>query len=827
MTVFKSLSKIALSTVLVAGLIALALAPFAGISGVAIARTNQTMQSELQDLTAGNIPGVTTVQDASGKDMAYVYRQRRHPVDGDEISDAMKNAIVSIEDERFYKHGGVDFQGNFRALWTNLTSGGVSQGASTIDQQYVKNYLLLVSAQNDEERAAAIEQSATRKLREMRMATQLNEELDKEEILTNYLNLVSFGNHAYGVEAAARTYFDSHAADLTVPQAAMLAGMVQSSERLNPYTNKEEVLDRRNVVLQSMVDNGYLEQADADKYKKQELGVNKQPNTLDNGCIGAGDRGFFCDFVLHYLEEKGIDQDQLTQGGYTIKTTLDPQVQDTALFAVQSHTHPNAQGVTEVMNVIEPSTSNRKVLAMVSSRAYGLDQDKNETLLPQTNSLVGNGAGSVFKTFTAAAAIEAGYGIKNTVDVPIRYEAEGLGFGGADNCPANRYCVENAGNYKPTMTLQEALAHSPNTPFIKLTEQIGVAPIVDMAVRLGLRSYDEKGTFDKDTSIAQRTKDASSGSFTLGPNPVNPLELSNVGATIASHGWWCEPNPIDKVLDKNGNEVYLKETPCEQAVDQDVAHALSNALSEDATQGTAKNAALAAGFSSPIAAKTGTTESNQSSAFLGFNEGLAAAPYIYNDGTDTQPLCTSPVRQCTGSGNLFGGLEPAQTFFTMASQLSRATQSGLPNYNKKYDDGTTGDKLLDSMRGKTESQARSALEAKGYVVKTSRVVDGSVPYGRVVRALTGKDGKKEGGEITLQLSDGSPVTSPVTQPPSNGVGSTNTTGTQNNTGSPGTTGVNNWGGNNGGGWNLIPEDFGIFQQDIDNLRNEIRNLLGR
>lgn len=245
MTVFKSLSKIALSTVLVAALIALALAPFAGISGVAIARTNQTMQSDLQDLTAGNIPGVTTVQDASGKDMAYVYSQRRHPVDGDQISDAMKNAIVSIEDERFYEHGGVDLQGNFRALWTNLTSGGVSQGASTIDQQYVKNYLLLVSAQTDEERAAATEQSATRKLREMRMATQMNEELDKKEILTNYLNLVSFGNHAYGVEAAARTYFDSHAADLTVPQAAMLAGMVQSSERLNPFINEEEVLDRQ------------------------------------------------------------------------------------------------------------------------------------------------------------------------------------------------------------------------------------------------------------------------------------------------------------------------------------------------------------------------------------------------------------------------------------------------------------------------------------------------------------------------------------------------------------------------------------------------------
>ena len=192
---------------------------------------------------------------------------RHCPVESKKISKAMKNAIVSIEDERFYDHEGVDFQGNFRALWTNLTSGGVSQGASTIDQQYVKNYLLLVSATTDEERAAATEQSVARKLREMRMATKMDAELDKEDILTNYLNLVSFGNHAYGVEAAARTYFGTHASELTVPQATMLAGMVQSSERLNPYTNAEEVTDRRNLVLQSMADNGHIKQQEADKYK--------------------------------------------------------------------------------------------------------------------------------------------------------------------------------------------------------------------------------------------------------------------------------------------------------------------------------------------------------------------------------------------------------------------------------------------------------------------------------------------------------------------------------------------------------------------------------
>ena len=292
------------------------------------------------------------------------------------------------------------------------------------------------------------------------------------------------------------------------------------------------------------------------------------------------------------------------------------------------------------------------------------------------------------------------------------------------------------------MTVTDALAQSPNTAFVKLIESVGVTPTVDMAVRLGLRSYDRKGTAAGGDSISGFIKKNNLGSFTLGPTAVNALELSNVGATVASQGMWCEPSPIVDVKDARGNEVYLKETPCERAVDQDVAHALSNALSEDAKQGTAKDAAHAAGFSSPVAAKTGTTESNQSSAFLGFNEGISAAPYIYNDGTSTVPLCTGPVRQCAGWGNLYGGLEPAQTFFSMASQLPIATKAGLPNYNKKYDNGTTADKTLDSLRGKSEAEARQTLESKGYVVKTSRVIGGNVPYGRVVRAITGKDGKK-------------------------------------------------------------------------------------
>lgn len=805
----KSLGKLVLSTALVGILIALAIAPVAGVSGVAVARTNETMQSDVQDLTNGDTPGVSTILDAKGNPLAYIYEQRRHPVKPDEISDAMKKAVVAIEDRRFYEHEGVDLQGNVRALWTNLVAGGVSQGASTLDQQYVKNYLLLVNATTDEERQAATEQSVARKLREMRMATDIDARLSKDEILTNYLNLVPFGNHAFGVEAASRTYFGTDAAHLTVPQAAMLAGMVQSSEYLNPYTNEEGVTERRNVVLQAMVDNGSLSQEDADAFSQQPLGVLDSPATLANGCIGAGDRGFFCDYVLEYLNEKGIDREHLARGGLTVKTTLDPDVQDQALNAVRSHTAPDAEGVAEVMNVIKPGTDSRKVLAMVSSRTYGLDLHNNETLLPQPNSLVGNGAGSVFKLFTAAAALEAGYGIKDKLAVPNRYEAEGLGYGGADNCPPNKYCVENSGNYASTMTMQDTLAYSPNTPFIQLTEQLGVERLVDLAVKLGLRSYEEPGSYDGESSIADHIKESNLGSFTLGPTAVNALELSNVGATVASQGMWCEPNPIEEVTDSHGNEVYLKHTPCERAVDKEVAKALENNMTADTEKGTAADSARAAGFSGQAAAKTGTTESNQSSAFLGFNSAVAAAPYIYNDGTTTSPLCTGPVRQCP-SGNLFGGKEPAATFYTMAARVPEAQKGTVPDYDRAYDSGKVSP-LIDGLKGKSESQARSALEKAGYKVRTTEVPAPGVGYGKVVRVITGPSGAKKGEEVTLQLSDGSASNPSASE-------STDQVAWDSNSGSPSAPS----GGEPGGG----QSDPLFTQEDVDRFTNDVRSFFG-
>lgn len=745
---------------------AVCLAPAAGIGGAAVSRVDNTMQSNLADLTDGAAPGVTTITDTNGDPMAWIYAQRRYEVEADEIAQSAKDALVAIEDRRFYEHEGVDMQGFARAMVTNILAGDVEEGASTIDQQYVKNYLLLVNADTTEEQSAAVEQSIPRKLREMRMASDLDKQLPKEEILARYLNLVSFGNHAYGIEAAARTYFDTSASQLTVPQSALLVGMLQSSEFLNPYTNPDGAKERRNMVLQAMVDSGYLSQADADKYASQPLGVLDEPSLLPRGCITAGNSGFLCDYALKYLADKGLSKEEIERGGYTITTTLDPEVQNIAHDAATSAVAKGQSGVAEVINVIKPGQDSHDILAMTSSRDYGLDQDESQTVLPQASSMVGNGAGSVFKIFTAAAALENGYNLESNLEVPDRAVVYGMGEGGAKNCPSGAYCVENAGKYSSEMTLREALAKSPNTPFVKLIENVGVEPTVDMAVRLGLRSYEDQGTFDENNSIADYFRQHNLGSFTLGPTAVNPLELSNVAATLASDGMWCEPNPIKSIVDRYGDEVVLDRPDCEQAVEPELAAGLAGGMAEDAVSGTAKKAAESAGWRGAVAAKTGTTESHQSSAFLGFTREFAASTYIYNDGTQTAPLCTGPVRQCS-EGSLFGGQEAAESWFRMASRVPGAAGAGLPAPSALFDPKAR-DELLKSAVGMDKEKARTMIEDAGFRVRETLSSGNGAPKDEVVDTRIAENAGPD-STITLVVSDGSDArlsTRPSTPSPS-------------------------------------------------------------
>ena len=783
----KKLGPLAAACVLAGVLVAGLLYPVASGVGVVSNRAASAVENVSSELLNGTLPEVTTMTDSAGTPIARLFDQYRYQVGYNDISPDMVAAIISIEDRRFLEHDGVDWRGTIRAALKNSSSGEVQQGASTLDQQYIKNYQLLVLARTEADRQAATETTPARKLREVRMALTMEQSLTeqakrkglsdaaakqeaKKQIVTRYLNVVPFGNNAYGIEAAAQVYFNSHAKNLTVEQAALLAGMVQSSSALNPYTNPEAAKVRRNTVLDTMIQNFPKRRDELIAAKAKPLGVVANPNIPTQGCIGADNNGFFCDYALQFLAENGISRDSVMRGGYIIKTTLDPEVQRSVQRAAKSQASPTADGVANVMSAIRPGTKTHQVLAMASSRDYGLNQNADQTVQPQPFSLVGDGAGSVFKIFTVAAAMEQGLGTGTNISVPSFLSVQGMGnSGGAFGCPANSYCVKNDGRYPARMSVTQALAQSPNTAFVNLLQQVGVKPTVDMAVRLGLRSYNTPGTSGSgEKSIAQYVKDGNFGSFTLGPFPVNALELSNVAATLSSGGVWCPPNPIDSInkikRDENGNPVpgangqnVLTAVPftppaCERVVEEGLANTLANAMSEDDRgAGTSAGAAGAIGWSLPTSGKTGTTEAHRSSAFLGFTNNIAGAAYVYSDGPNPEGICTSPLRACY-DGNLYGGMEPARTWYqAMLPIANKFGPTQLPPQDPRYVSGNDRGRIP-QVTGLTASAATSRLQSAGFKVNQLEV-DSAREQGTVVFTAP-SDSALPGSTITIYVSNG-------------------------------------------------------------------------
>lgn len=761
--------KLAWSCLLASVIVAAMLFPVAGGLGLMSNRASDIVANGSAQLLEGDVPAVTTMVDARGNTIAWLYSQRRFEVPGDKIADTMKLAIVSIEDKRFTAHNGVDWKGTLTGLAGYASGDLTTRGGSTIEQQYVKNYQLLVVAQTDAEKRAAVAATPARKLREIRMALTLDKTLTKPEILTRYLNLVSFGNGAFGIQDAAQTYFGIDASALNWEQSALLAGMVQSTSTLNPYTNPDGALARRNLVLDTMIENLPDNADELREAKQKPLGVLERPNELPRGCIAAGDRAFFCDYVEEYLARAGLSKEQVARGGYLIKTTLDPDVQARVKSAVDSNAAPDLPGIASVMNVILPGKTSHPVIAMAGNRTYGLNTDAGETVQPQPFSLVGDGAGSIFKIFTAAAALDLGLGINANLDVPARFNAKGLGEGGAKGCPRETWCVENYRDPRNlSMNVTDALAKSPNTAFAKLISQVGVSRTVDMAVKLGLRSYADPGTAraydpNNNESLADFIKRQNIGSFTLGPFEVNPLELANVAATLASGGMWCPPDPIEAIYDRRGNEIAVNAESCEQVVPEGLANTLSFALGRDTITGTAAPAANSTGWSLPMSGKTGTTEAHRSAGFLGYTNRYAAANYIYDDSPNPTDLCSFPLRQCY-DGDLFGGKEPADTWFTAMTPIAENFgEVSLPPTDPRYVDGAPSSRIP-NVSGMGQDSAREALRSSGFQVADQvSMVNSTSPAGTVIG--TSPSGQIVPGIIvTLLVSNG--IAPPPPPPPS-------------------------------------------------------------
>jgi len=650
-----------LSGVLLAGLLAV---PALGVARVAASPLPDTAATT-PDPDA-RVPLASTVTDADGRPIAYLYEQYRLPTAPGEASAAMRAAVVAVEDRRFFEHQGVDWRGIGRAVVENTLSSGSpidGQGASTVTMQYVKNQRLYALAESDREREAAVADTLERKLADAVLALRLEDLLTKDQILDRYLDVAYFGRGAYGVSAAAQAWFGVRPAELTVPQAALLAGMLPGPALYDPVDNPEAATARRNVVLDAMVQAGSITAEQAAEARTAELGVREQPGVPAPGCTAAApDTGFFCAHVLSHLGGLGLSADELRTGGYTVRTTLDREATAAAAAAAAARVPPDASpGILNAVAVVEPGRDARPVRVLAANRAYGNDAQAGQVARPVASAPVPHGAGSVYKIFTAAAALAAGRDLDSTVPAPDSYPSEVFTDGGEP------YTVTNPGDFPDELTLQEALAHSPNTSFLALSDELGsVDPIVDMAERLGLR--------ESLAGVGDEVRAEERGSFTLGPTPTSPLELANVAATLVSGGVWCAPTPVAEVTDRTGAPVALPAVPCEQAVPEGLADALAAGLSQAATDGTAAAAATAAGWDRPVAAKTGTTQISRSAAFVGATPQLAGAVLTWSDASPPRPVCVTDPPSLCDEGNLSGGTIPAGTWFS----TMRALHEGLP-----------------------------------------------------------------------------------------------------------------------------------------------------
>ncbi|SDM01672.1 Membrane carboxypeptidase (penicillin-binding protein) [Lentzea albidocapillata subsp. violacea] len=665
--------------------------PFVGGLGLASNRAADTVDQTSGDLAKGELPLVTTIQDMNGDPIAYLYDQYRIPLETKDIADTMKGAILAIEDKRFYEHQGVDWQGIARAAAKAGVDGGATQGASTLTQQYVKNYMAFVLGADNEQEAweKATEATVGRKMREARVALQLEQQMTKDEILTGYLNIVPLGNQTYGVGAAAKAYFNTTADKLTVPQAALLAAIANRPSSLNPGASPEKALERRNIVIDKMRENGAFgadeteARKKAEEFKAEPMGIVENLQILPKGCVGAGDGpiyGFFCSYLLDYLRASGITNKQLQRGGLTIKTTMDPKATKAAKQSAEQQVPKTQNGIANVMSVVQPGTDKHRVRALVASRDYGNKAELGQVARPVPAEVLPFGPGSVNKIFTAAAAMKNGVtGIDRKIKVPKVYNSRVYPNGGS------AWRVQNAGDYPEEMTLTQALATSPNTGFVILQEQAGLNNVVDMAYKLGMRetlsgvnrgAEPLKSDGSNGPSQGDWTKQNNAGSYTLGPGATSVLELANVAATIVSSGTWCPPTPVEKVIDRYGKDVPLKEMPCEQAVEPDLANSLAQGMSHDTTgSGTAAAAASGSGWNRPAIGKTGTTEEHKSVAFLAATPQYAGAVMTYADGNNPQVICANPIRLCPGSSQgVFGGQVAAPTWFN----AMKVIHEGLP-----------------------------------------------------------------------------------------------------------------------------------------------------
>lgn len=683
-------------------------------------------------LNASSLPQRSEIFDRQGDLITDVYGVdlgpgmtytgiNRQPIAYSQISPYMIQAIVAIEDNRYWTHGAIDLKGTLRALVNDLRHQPV-QGGSTIAQQYVKGVLVLQALGNKAAEQAAIAENMNRKLNELRMAVDSEHTMSKQDILAGYLNDAYFGNGAWGIEAAAETYFSTTAAKLNLIQAATLAGIVENPSAYDPVANPATSLERRNTVLARIAQTNpvapapaapLLSAAAALKAEKQKLGL--QTGAVQSGCTAntVGNDAFFCDYVIHtILLDKSFGattQDRaklLATGGLRIYTTLSPQDQDAATTAVNyvlpSHSNtynPARNADTEVL--IQPGTG--KILAIAEDRSYGTGRNQTEVNYA-VNSAYGGAAGvqtgSSAKIFTLLTALKQGIPFGFQLTVP---GSESVG--GFTNCAGDPVGVDpttgqvgvfpvvNAeGPGTGTYSLYTGTTQSINVFYAHLEQKVGLCNVVHTAVDLGMTRADGRSLFSWDGKDQPPADDLPT--FTLGAVNVSPMSMAAAYATVASGGIYCSPVAIEKVTDAGGRSLPVPSAGCHRVLSSDVADAANYILQGVLINGTAGGMGLA---NYQAAGKTGTSNvangnGTPFAAFAGYTTSLVGYVSVFNPVSPTRYTMTgysACFRDENGGlecpGEMFGANAPAWTWHMT---FDHANLSGAQDF--AYPSGASG-----------------------------------------------------------------------------------------------------------------------------------------
>lgn len=634
--------------------IALCLVVFAGLGFGYIFAAYQSLPAVGNNMR----PAVSSqVFDSHGRLITTLHSdQNRLPIDINKVPQNLQNAFIAAEDNRFYEHIGIDPIGIFRAIFANLTNRGIAQGGSTITQQLAKNAFL------------SQEQTLKRKIQEAMLALEIEHKYSKKEILEMYMNQIYFGQGAYGIQTAAKTYFNKDVNELTLTQCAMLAGLPKSPNYYSPFNNLNEAKKRKNVVLDQMVKYGYVSAAEAEDAKNQDLGLSKSHQSKE-----ANEYASFIDYVSQQVAKKYGD-DALYKEGLKIYTTMDVDKQHAAVRAMRNlpNNYTDENGLTQPQAAIvsiDPKTGH--ILAMVGGR--GQDSFNRASMAVRQ-------PGSAFKPFVYLTALQHDMTPDTTMDdQPVTYGS---------------WSPKNAGgSYSGTMTLSDALAHSVNTIAVQLADKVGTKNIIANAKKMGITTLDAK-----DDNLAMAL-----GGLTKG---VTPLEMASAYGTFANKGVHVKPTAIVKILDRDGNvledaSTLEKEETKTRVMSEREAYEMTTMLEGVIDHGTGTAAAIGR----PAAGKTGTTDDNKDAWFVGYTPDIVTAVWIGDD-TGSHSL-----------GEIYGGTIPAEIWKDYMSSATSDESGGdfsAPSGMERRKETTSSSSSSNSVRSddREEPKKKSATTEK-------------------------------------------------------------------------------------------------------------------